>query len=72
MSNIAQERERNPRLGGERTLDDFVALMNTLGLPYPTFIDHAVPGNRKCGECPADLPEDLRGYCQAMGQSPQG
>jgi sulfur dioxygenase len=72
VSSIAQERQRNPRLGGDRTLEDFVALMANLDLPYPKFIDHAVPGNRRCGECPADLPPHLRDYCDAMGDSPQG
>lgn len=72
VSSIAQEQQRNPRLGGDRTLEDFVALMDNLDLPYPKFIDHAVPGNRQCGQCPPDLPEHLRGYCPEMGESPQG
>ncbi|MEW6704795.1 MAG: MBL fold metallo-hydrolase [Pseudomonadota bacterium] len=72
VSTIAQERERNPRLGGERTMDEFVKLMAELNLPYPKFIDHAVPGNRACGECPADLPEHLKAYCERMTESPQG
>jgi sulfur dioxygenase len=72
VSSIAQEQHRNPRLGGDRTLEDFVALMDNLDLPYPKFIDHAVPGNRECGECPPDLPEHLREYCQAMSESRQG
>lgn len=62
VSSIAQERARNPRLGDGRTLDEFVALMAALDLPYPKFIDHAVPGNRACGACPPDLPEHLRAY----------
>jgi len=72
VSTIAQERHRNPRLGGDRTLEDFVSLMAGLGLPYPKFIDHAVPGNRACGTCPPDMPEHLRAYCAQMTQSPQG
>ena len=72
MSTIAQERERNPRLGGDRTQAEFVALMAELNLPYPKFIDYAVPGNRQCGVCPQDLPEHLHAYCQAMERSPQG
>ena len=72
VSTIAQERERNPRLGGERSQADFVALMAGLDLPYPKFIDHAVPGNRQCGVCPTDLPEQLRAYCGQMTESPQG
>jgi len=72
VSSIAQEKQRNPRLGGDRTLEDFVALMHDLDLPYPKFIDYAVPGNRQCGECPPALPEHLREYCQEMAESPQG
>lgn len=72
VSSIAQEKQRNPRLGGERTLEDFVELMRNLDLPYPKFIEHAVPGNRQCGVCPEDLPDELRQYCQAMSESPQG
>ena len=64
--------DRNPRLGGQRTLDEFVRLMQELHLPYPKFIDYAVPGNRQCGVCPDDLPEHLRDYCARMEQSPQG
>jgi hypothetical protein len=46
--------------------------MGGLNLPYPTFIDHAVPGNRACGVCPDDLPERLQAYCAQMTESPQG
>jgi len=63
VSTIGQERARNPRLGGNRTLEDFVALMARLNLPYPNFIDWAVPGNRQCGVCPTELPEPLRAHC---------
>ena len=72
VSSIAQERTRNPRLGGERTPQEFVRLMAELKLPYPKFIDHAVPGNLQCGECPTDLPEQMRAYCERMTESPQG
>ena len=72
VSTIAQERARNPRLGGERTPEDFMRLMAELKLPYPKFIDHAVPGNRQCGVCPTELPEEMRAYCERMTESPQG
>lgn len=72
VSTIAQERSRNPRLGGDRTLEDFVSLMSALKLPYPKFIDHAVPGNRLCGVCPTDMPEQLQAYCLQMEDSSQG
>lgn len=72
VSSIAQEKERNPRLGGGKTLEEFREIMANLKLPYPTFIDYAVPGNRQCGVCPSDLPDQLATYCHQMTASPQG
>ncbi len=72
ISSIGQEKARNPRLGGERTLEDFVALMNGLKLAYPKFIDYAVPGNRECGACPPGVPEQLQQYCAQIAESRQG
>jgi hypothetical protein len=46
--------------------------MAGLNLPYPKFIDYAVPGNRRCGVCPTDLPENMKAYCHSMTLSPQG
>jgi sulfur dioxygenase len=53
VSNIAQEKNINPRLAG-KTLVEFVQIMNSLNLPKPRLIDIAVPANRKCG-----VPEDI-------------
>lgn len=72
VSSVAQERQRNPRLGGDRTIEEFEAIMAALDLPYPKFIDYAVPGNRACGVCPDGLPEHLGGYCHPMIPSLQG
>lgn len=72
VSSVAQEKTRNPRLGGGKTMEEFKQIMAGLNLPYPKFIDHAVPGNRQCGVCPNTLPEQLRQYCPQMAQSPQG
>lgn len=72
VSSIAQEKKRNPRLGEERGLEEFVQIMAELRLPYPKFIDYAVPGNRQCGVCPEHLPEELKEYCEQMTLSPQG
>lgn len=46
--------------------------MNNPNLPYPKFVDYVVLGNRQCGQCPEDLPENLQQYCQEMTESPQG
>ena len=74
VSSIAQEKARNPRLGDGKSLQEFEQIMAGLNLPYPKFIDYAVPGNRQCGVCPADVPEKLQDYCREKGmdESPQG
>lgn len=72
VSSIAQEKARNARLGKNKTLEEFRHIMANLNLPYPKFIDYAVPGNRQCGVCPVDLPEQLQHYCEQMSESPQG
>ena len=38
--------------------------MSELDLPYPQFIDYAVPGNRQCGVCPGNVPDSLQQYCE--------
>jgi glyoxylase-like metal-dependent hydrolase (beta-lactamase superfamily II) len=50
VSSVGQEKARNPRLGGGRTLEEFVAIMSGLNLPHPKMMDIAVPANRGCGE----------------------
>ncbi len=57
VSTVAQERERNPRLGAGKTIEDFVQIMENLGLPYPEKMDIAVPANLRCGDCGSDAPE---------------
>ena len=72
VSSIAQEKMRNPRLGGNKPLAEFVEIMANLNLAYPKFIDYAVPGNRACGECPPGVPETLQQYCEQIYDSQQG
>ena len=50
VSSIAQERARNPRLGGGKTIEEFVAIMASLKLPRPKKMDIAVPANRLLGQ----------------------
>jgi sulfur dioxygenase len=50
VSSVAQELARNPRLGGGKTIDEFVAIMAGLKLPRPKKMDVAVPANLGCGE----------------------
>ena len=49
VSTIAQERDRNPRLGAGKSLDEFVAIMAALNLPRPKKMDLAVPANHDGG-----------------------
>ena len=72
VSSIAQEKARNPRLGQGKSVEEFRAIMAGLNLPYPNFIDYAVPGNKQCGVCPDHLPDNLNKYCPPMTHSPQG
>ncbi|MES3024929.1 MAG: MBL fold metallo-hydrolase [Pseudomonadota bacterium] len=64
VSSIGQEKARNPRLGGQRSIDEFRRIMANLDLPYPKFIDYAVPGNMQCGVVPPDVPAELEKYCR--------
>jgi glyoxylase-like metal-dependent hydrolase (beta-lactamase superfamily II) len=50
VSTVGQERERNSRLGGGKSVEEFVAIMAALKLPYPKKMDVAVPANLRCGE----------------------
>ena len=72
VSSIAQEKNHNPRLGAGRTIEQFKDIMANLNLPYPEFMEYAVPGNKLCGVCPKDLPESLEKHCGEMTQSIQG
>ena len=68
VSSIAQEKERNAHIGGNKSLQDFIEVMEKLDLPYPRKIDFAVPGNEACGECPDNVPEEFRGPCAKHDQ----
>lgn len=48
-STIGEEKRLNPRLVG-KTREQFIDLMNSLGLPPPRQLDLAVPANRACGQ----------------------
>ncbi len=63
ITTIRQEKQRNPRLGNGKSLDEFVAIMQGMDLPYPRKIDFAVPGNLECGVCPENTPEAYQRPC---------
>jgi glyoxylase-like metal-dependent hydrolase (beta-lactamase superfamily II)/rhodanese-related sulfurtransferase len=49
VTSVAEERQYNPRLGGEISEDDFTGYMGNLGLQHPKKMDIAVPANLQCG-----------------------
>jgi glyoxylase-like metal-dependent hydrolase (beta-lactamase superfamily II) len=49
VSTVAEERAHNPRLGGGRTIDDFVEIMAALNLAHPALMHVAVPANLRAG-----------------------
>jgi sulfur dioxygenase len=53
-STVGVEKETNPRLGKDKTMEQFVEIMNNLNLPQPKHIDRAVPANLRCGVPEAD------------------
>ena len=48
-STIGEEKSWNSRLGGNRSKQEFVELMNNLNLDLPKNINEAVPANMNCG-----------------------
>lgn len=49
VSTIGQEISKNNRLGGGKTRAEFISIMQALDLPYPRYIDQALPANQSCG-----------------------
>ena len=47
---VGQEKNNNVRLGNQRSIDSFIALMDELNLPYPNQIHQALPLNQACGQ----------------------
>lgn len=49
VSTVREELATNARLGGGKSLEEFVEIMNNLRLAYPRQIDRALPANLACG-----------------------
>jgi len=49
VSSIAQEKSLNSRLALSKSEQDFIGIMQNLDLPYPKYIDEALPANQACG-----------------------
>lgn len=52
-TSVSEEKKYNPRLGDNRSEEDFAGYMNNLGLAHPKQIDIAVPANMRCGHIEA-------------------
>jgi len=49
VSSIAQEKSLNSRLALSKSEQAFINIMQNLDLPYPKYIDEALPANQACG-----------------------
>ena len=49
VTTVGEEKRLNPRVGLERSEDEFVEIMDNLKLAYPRRIDEALPANLACG-----------------------
>jgi rhodanese-related sulfurtransferase len=49
-STIGEEKQLNPRIGGDANETDFVGFMENMQLPHPKKLDIAVPANLKAGK----------------------
>lgn len=65
-SSVREEKLYNPRLGGGKTEEQFVAIMRDLKLAYPKKIDVALPANERLGciedDVPPSAPESLPSF----------
>lgn len=60
VTTVGEEKKYNPRLGGERSVEDFVGFMTNLGLAHPKQIDVALPANLICGKPTDERPGPSR------------
>ncbi len=49
VTTVREERAHNPRLGGGKTVEEFVEIMDNLGLAPPKNLAEALPANQNCG-----------------------
>ena len=68
LTTVRQEKQRNPRLGNNRSKEEFIQIMDELHLPYPKMMEYAVPSNEQCGQCSDNLPENMQRLCDVSNQ----
>lgn len=59
-SSVGEEKKHNPRLGGQRNVDDFVGFMENLGLAHPKQLAIALPANLVCGKPSVERPAPVQ------------
>lgn len=64
VSSIGEEKVRNERLREGTTEAQFIDVMANLNLPKPRIMEFAVPGNVTCGQCPPNVPPELKAPCE--------
>lgn len=64
VSSVAEEKKYNPRLGGERSEEDFSGFMDNMNLPHPKQIKKALPANMKSGKPDDDIPHTQSQWAQ--------
>ena len=72
VSSIGQEKTRNPRLGGNKPLAQFVKIMQAIETGLSEIHRLRGAGQPQCGVCPTGVPEDLQQYCAHIEASLQG
>ncbi len=66
VSTIGEEKRVNARFG-DRSHEQFIKIMNNLGLSYPKKIHQAVPANQYCGDF---IPEiDLTEHAKSLAEA---
>lgn len=72
VTTIGLEKKYNPRIGGGRTLQEFVKIMSELKLANPKKIHQAVPANLLCGKVKNNLlfqPQNVDGIPEITVQT---
>ncbi len=70
VSTVGEEKRFNPRLGGDRTVEQFVEIMDNLNLPMPKRIHEALPANMDCGVIRLPLPQQDQPRVPAASWAP--
>ena len=70
---VGEEKRFNPRLGGDRTVEEFVSLMKNLHLAQPAKMAESVPANLQCGSVAVDVaPVKQAAEWAPVARTPEG